>query len=82
MICYYKATLQFDDGHSDVSSLTPIVADWCQKESDRFSRIIRSRIDGPVDEQKVRQFSREKDLQMASRIILLKRANDRKAAQK
>ncbi|WP_462167602.1 hypothetical protein [Pseudoalteromonas sp. GB43] len=81
MVCMYKAAIDLDDGVSDVSSLTPIIADWCKKESDRFYQITRSRIDGPIDKRRVQQAIREKDLEMAGRIILIKRARERKARQ-
>jgi hypothetical protein len=80
MVCQYKAAIKFDDGVSDVRTLAPIIADWCQKESDRFYHITRGRINGPVDERVARQAIREKDLQMSSRIILMKRADERKAS--
>ena len=79
MVCQYKASIELDDGVSDVNTLAPIIADWCQKESDRFYQITRSRINGPIDEKVARQAIREKDLQMASRIILMKRTDERKA---
>lgn len=81
MACQYKAAMQFDDATSSVNSLAPIIADWCQKESDQFYRIMRSQVNGPIDERAARQAIREKDLQMASRVLLTKRANDRKNAQ-
>jgi hypothetical protein len=81
MACQFKAATQFDDGISGVNALATIVADWCQKESDQFYRIMRSRVNGPIDERAIRQALRDKDLQMASRVILTKRANDRKDAQ-
>ena len=81
MACQFGAATQFDDGISSVNALAPIVADWCQKESDHFYRIMRSDFKGPIDERAIRQALRDKDLQMASRVILTKRANDRKDAQ-
>lgn len=81
MVCMYKAAIDLDDGVSDVNSLAPIIADWCKKESDRFYQIMRSRINGPLDERVARQAIREKDLEMAGRIILMKRADERKARQ-
>lgn len=82
MVCQYKASIELDDGVSDVNTLAPIIADWCQKESDRFYQITQSRINGPIDEKVARQAIREKDLQMASRIILMKRTDERKARQR
>ncbi len=81
MTCQYKAAVELDDGVSSVDALAPVIADWCQAESDRFYWIIRGQINGPIDERATRKATREKDLQMASRIILTKRANDRKNAQ-
>lgn len=81
MVCQYKAAIEFDDGVSDIKTLVPIIADWCKNESDRFYQITRSRINGPIDERVARQAIREKDLQMASRIILMKRTDERKARQ-
>jgi len=81
MLCMYKAAIDLDDGVSDVSSLSPIIADWCKKESDRFYQIMRNGVNGPIDERVARQAIREKDLEMAGRIILMKRADERKARQ-
>ncbi|BCB07068.1 hypothetical protein HHSLTHF2_09580 [Vreelandella venusta] len=81
MVCMYKAAIDLDDGVSGVNSLAPIIADWCKKESDRFYQIMRRGINGPIDERVARQAIREKDLEMASRIILMKRADERKARQ-
>ena len=80
MVCQYKAAVELDDGISDITALAPVIAEWCQKESDRFFQITRSRIDGRIDEKVARRAIREKDLQMASRIILMKRADERKAS--
>ena len=82
MVCMYKAAIDLGDGVSGVNSLSPIIADWCKKESDRFYQVMRHGINGPIDEMVVRQAIREKDLEMASRIILMKRADERKARQR
>ncbi|MOA13446.1 hypothetical protein D3C78_1334990 [compost metagenome] len=82
MVCQYKAAIDLDDSVSDARTLASIIADWCQEESDRFYLITQSRINGPIDERVARQAIREKDLQMASRIILMKRADERKASRK
>jgi hypothetical protein len=81
MTCQFKAAVKLDDGVSSVNELAPVIADWCQAESDRFYQILRGQINGPIDERVVRKAAREKDLQMASRVLLTKRANDRKNAQ-
>ena len=81
MVCQYKAAIELDDGVSDLNSLAPIIADWCKSESDRFYQILRRSIRGPIDETATRQANREKDLQMAGRVILMKRADERKARQ-
>ena len=81
MICMYKAAVDLDDGVSGLNSLAPIIADWCKKESHLFFEIIRIGDNGSFDERAVRQANREKDLEMASRIILIKRADERKALQ-
>ena len=81
MTCQFKAAMELDDGVSSVNALAPVIADWCQAESDRFYRITRGQINGPIDEQAARKAVREMDLRMASRVILTKRANDRKNAQ-
>ena len=43
MTCQFKAAMELDDGVSSVNTLAPVIADWCQAESDRFFRIIRVR---------------------------------------
>ena len=63
MVCQYKAAIDLDDGVSDVRTLSPIIADWCKKESDQFYRIIQRGINGPFDERAARQANREKDLE-------------------
>lgn len=80
MLCQYKVALKLDDGVSDLNTLAPIIADWCKNESDRFDQIIRSRINGPLDEGVARQHMREHELHNARSIILMKRANERKAS--
>jgi hypothetical protein len=81
MTCQFKAAMELDDGVSGVNALAPVIADLCQAESDRLYRIMRGRFNGPIDEQAVKTAVREKDLRMASWVILTKRANDRKNAQ-
>lgn len=81
MAYQYKAVVELGHGVSAISAFTPVISEWCQKESDRFFQI-RSRIDGPIDEKVARRATREKDQQMASRITLMKRADERKASKK
>ena len=81
MVCQYKAAIELDDGIFGVNTLAPIIADWCKAESYRFYQIMRSGTNGPINERVARQAIRKKDLEMASRIILMKRADERKARQ-
>lgn len=78
ILCMYKAALQFDDGVSDVSSIAPAVADSCVDQSNRFYQILRRGISGPVDEDKIRAATRQRDLDKARMVTLQKRADDRK----
>jgi len=79
ILCMYKAALQFDDSVSDVSSIAPAVADSCKEQSNRFYQILRRGVSGPVDEEKIRNAIRQRDLDTARMVILQKRADDRKS---
>ncbi len=79
MVCQYKAAIELDDGISGVESIVPAVANSCQNETNRFYHALRSSINGPIDEAAVQRATREKALQTANSIILMKRADERKA---
>lgn len=79
MLCMYKAAINIDDRVSDVKSIAPYIVNICQNESDRFYEILRGRVNGPVDESRARHANREKDLEMAGRILIMKRADEIKA---
>ena len=78
LLCLYKASLQLDDGVSDVASIVPAVADWCKKESTRFYQMTRARVSGPVDENEIAALRRSHELDQARIMLLMKRADDRK----
>lgn len=79
VLCMYKAALRFDDRVSDVSSIAPAVAESCKSESNHLYQVLLREVNGPVDEEKIRNAMRQRDLDMARMAVLQKRADDRKS---